>query len=224
MHGILGVIAIAILAAPVGQESGWVSLFDGGTLGGWVQKNGTATYGVKDGAIVGRSSTGEHNSFLCTARGYGNFELEFEVRLAKGLNSGVQVRSREKASGDIGVDPKAPLGRVHGPQVEIDAGDADGSNSGYVYGEATGRGWITPEDRLRRHRHFKDGEWNRFRIVAEGSRFRTWINGQAVEDLTDAAIFETHPRGFIGLQVHAVKSGQGPFEVAWRNIRIREIR
>lgn len=224
MHGMIVALAATLLAAPAAAERGWVGLFDGKTLNAWVQKNGTATYTVKDGAIVGRTSTGEHNSFLCTEKLYGDFELEFEVRVDKGLNSGVQIRSRQKSEGDVGVDPKAPMGRVHGPQVEIDTPEPEGSNSGYVYGEATGRGWITPEQRLLRHRHMKGGEWNRFRVLAEGLRIRTWINGQAVDDLSDEALFKTHPKGFIGLQVHAVKQGTGPFEVAWRNLRIRELK
>ena len=33
--------------------------------------------------------------------------------------------------------------------------------------------------------------------------------------------FESHPSGFIGLQVHGVGNA-GPFTVAWRNLKIRE--
>ena len=47
------------------------------------------------------------------------------------------------------------------------------------------------------------------------------INGTPVADLNDAQAFQTHPRGFIGLQVHGIKAGSGPYTVAWRNIRIR---
>ena len=31
------------------------------------------------------------------------------------------------------------------------------------------------------------------------------------------------PSGFIGLQVHGIKRGSGPYEVRWRNIRIRDL-
>ena len=57
--------------------SDWVSLFDGETLDGWTQKNGTATYEVSDGVILGRSVLKSPNSFLCTNQTYGDFELEF---------------------------------------------------------------------------------------------------------------------------------------------------
>ena len=61
-------------------SDGWQSLFDGETLGGWTQQNGTATYEVRDGVIVGRSVLKSPNSFLCTNETYGDFELEFEVK------------------------------------------------------------------------------------------------------------------------------------------------
>ncbi len=209
-------LCLTLVAESVrGDDSGWVALFDGKTLEGWVQKNGTATYRVEDGCIVGKTSEGSPNSFLCTKKDYCDFELEFEVKVDDRLNSGVQIRSKTKGS---------PTGRVYGPQVEIESAGKQGCEAGYVYGEATGRGWLTPQDRLKPHKHFKDGEWNRYRVVAKGARIQTWINGKPIEDLTDEAIHKTHPCGFIGLQVHGIRKGQGPYEVRWRNIRIRELK
>lgn len=203
------------LAGSSAFASDWANLFDGKTLDGWTQRNGTASYAAEEGTIVGRTDEGSPNSFLCTNDDYGNFELEFEVKVDNPLNSGVQIRSQTK--GDT------PDGRVNGPQVEIEASGADGAEAGYVYGEATGRGWLTPEGRLKPHKHFKDGQWNQYRVVAYGPRIQTWINGQPIEDLTDEAIYKTHPTGFIGLQVHGIPKGAGPYEVAWRNIRIRTL-
>jgi hypothetical protein len=221
-------VAVALLGVPApagrAEEGGWVSLFDGQTLKGWVQKNGTASYRVEDGTLVGKTAEGSPNSFLCTEREYGDFELELEVKVHDSLNSGVQIRSKQKTDGAAGADAKAPDGRVYGPQVEIAAGGEKGSDSGYLFGESTGRGWLTPKERLQLHAHFKKGEWNRYRVVAQGPRIRTWINDQPIDDLTDEAIYQTHPKGFIGLQVHGIKKGTGPFEVAWRNIRIRELK
>ena len=37
-------------------DDGFQSLFDGKTLEGWTQKNGTATYRVEDGCVVGKTS------------------------------------------------------------------------------------------------------------------------------------------------------------------------
>ena len=213
----LAIAAVALTSAPV-MAGEWVSLFNGKNLDGWIQKNGTATYSVEDGTIVGVTSDGSPNSFLCSKKDYGNFELEFEVKVHNSLNSGVQIRSQTKET-----DKKDTFGRVNGPQVEIEASGNNGAEAGYIYGEATGRGWLTPQDQLVPHKKMKDGEWNKFRVVANGPHIQTWINGEMVADLTDEAIYETHPKGFIGLQVHGIKKGDGPFDVAWRNIRIKTI-
>ena len=121
------------------DADGWVDLFDGKTLSGWIQKNGTATYRVEDGTIVGKTTKGSPNSFLCTAKEYGDFELEFEVRVDDRLNSGVQIRSQTKET-SAEAEAEGKFGRVNGPQVEIEASGSGGAESGYVYGEATGRG------------------------------------------------------------------------------------
>jgi hypothetical protein len=137
-------LAFASLVSQSLAGSGeWKSLFDGKTLDGWIQKNGTATYRVEDSAIVGQTTKGSPNSFLCTEKEYGDFELEFEVKLINNeLNSGVQIR--------------------------------------------------------------------------------TWINGEAISDLTDTKKLESHPKGFIGLQVHGV-GNRGPYKVIWRNLRIKSL-
>jgi hypothetical protein len=52
---------------------------------------------------------------------------------------------------------------------------------------------------------------------------QTRVDRQEVEALTDQQAYETHPRGFVGLQVHGVGRESGPFEVAWRKLRIRPL-
>ncbi|MEZ6049224.1 MAG: DUF1080 domain-containing protein [Planctomycetaceae bacterium] len=193
----------------------WVELFNGTSLEGWTQKNGTATYRIEDGTIVGKTNEGSPNSFLCTDKLYGDFELEFEVKVHDDLNSGVQIRSQTEGGTNDG--------RVNGPQVEIEASGENGAEGGYIYGEATGRGWLVPEDKLIPHKHFKDGEWNKYRVVAKGPTITTWINGEQIIELTDEEIYKTHAVGFIGLQVHGIGKGKGPYEVAWKNIRIKEL-
>jgi len=208
--------AAAVLAATSASAADWVKLFDGKTLDGWIQKNGTAKYKVVDGTIHGTTNEGSPNSFLCSEKEYGDFELEFEVKVHNSLNSGVQIRSKTK-------EPKgdAKFGRVYGPQVEIEASGAKGAEAGYVYGEATGLGWLTSKEDLKPHKTMKDGEWNKFRVVAKGATISTWINGRQIEELTHADIYKTHPKGFIGLQVHGIRKGTGPYDVAWKNIRIK---
>ena len=200
------------------------SIFNGKNLDGWSQKNGSAIYRVENGAIVGKTNEGSPNSFLCSNKLYGDFELQFEVKLINNeLNSGVQIRSqtkelneKEKASGE-------KFGRVNGPQVEIEATKDKGAESGYIYGEAIG-GWMTPKEELIPHKNFKNGKWNKYKIIAKGPFIKTWVNGNQISNLKDEEKFKSHPKGFIGLQVHGIKKGTGPYEVAWRNIKIREIK
>ena len=206
-------LAFTFVGLPAGFAGEWTSMFDGKSLDGWTQRNGTATYRIEGKTIVGKTNEGSPNSFLCSNEEYSDFELEFEVKVHDKLNSGVQIRSQTKGG--------TKTGRVNGPQVEIEASGDAGAEAGYVYGEATGRGWLTPEDRLKPHKHFKDGEWNKFRVVAKGPRIQTWINAYEIEDLTDEPIYKTHAKGFIGLQVHGIGKGTGPYEVAWRKIRIK---
>ena len=216
-------LSLSICLSAKHHKGGLTPIFDGKTLNGWTQLNGTATYRVEKGAIVGKTMEGSPNSFLCSDKLYGDFELQFQVKLINNeLNSGVQIRSqcrelndKEKARGDKN-------GRVNGPQVEIEATKENGAESGYVYGEALG-GWMTPKNDLTPHKHFKNGEWNQYRIVARGPRIQTWVNGNQVSNLTDKEKFKSHPKGFIGLQVHSIKKGTGPYEVAWKNIKIKEL-
>ena len=219
-------MALCLLVCPSFADDGWTPLFDGETLKGWEKDDlGQAEYQVVDGTIHGRTVEGSPNTFLVSEQEYGDFELEFEVKVHDQLNSGCQIRSRGKTKADLKGEPKekqkSSLGRFHGPQVEIEASPGQ---SGYIYGEATGRGWLSPEplDADHAHSHMKNGQWNHFRIVAKGPRIQTWINGVMIADLTDEGIYETHPKGHIGLQVHGIRSGTGPYDVAWRKIRIRD--
>ena len=139
----------------------WTALFNGTDLGGWVPKNGTASFRVNDaGHIVGKTSESSPNSFLCTEKAYGDFELRFEVKVADELNSGVQIRSQSL--------PDYKDGRVHGPQVEIAVVPGQ---AGYVYSEGTGRGWLS-QDRSKTS-PFKNGDWNHYYVRAQGDRIQT---------------------------------------------------
>src|SRR5262249_50825037 len=105
-------------------EDGWVKLFNGKNLSGWVQYGGRALYQVEDNQIVGRSVPNTTNSFLCTRRHYADFILELEFKVDPDLNSGVQIRSHVyDEDRTLELDGKKitiPAGRVHGYQVEID--------------------------------------------------------------------------------------------------------
>lgn len=166
-----------------------------------------ASYEVVDGAIIGTTSARSPNSFLCSDRFYGDYELEFDVKLFDDqLNSGVQIRSHS--------NPAYKGGRVHGYQVEV----ATNGHAGFIYDEA-GRGWLSKDrDQPARRAAFKKGEWNRYRVICFGQSIRTWVNGVPVAHVTDAV----SPAGFIGLQVHSV-GGDPKWRVGWKNLRLREL-
>ena len=200
----------------------WTSLFDGKSLDGWSVKSGYATYKVEDGGVIaGTTADGSPNSFLTSDKQYGDFELMFEVKVDDGLNSGVQIRSLLKNADKA----NSYGGRLYGPQVEIESGPGQ---AGYIYGEATGRGWLSPEPQskdkaVNQHDHFKNGQWNQYRVVAKGANIKVWINGEMIADLSDEEIYKTHPKGMIGLQVHGIGKKSGPFEVRWRNLKIKPL-
>ncbi len=185
----------------------WTPIFNGKNLDGWTQKNGTASYRVDGGVIIGTTSEGSPNSFLCTEKNYKDFELMFDVNVHKELNSGVQIRSESWK------DYKN--GRVHGPQVEIEVSPG---NAGYIYSEGTGRGWLSKD---RSKNAFRNNGWNHFYVRAVGNRIQTWINGVSVADLEEEEISQS---GFIGLQVHGIPRGTGPLEVRWRNLLVKELK
>ena len=150
-------LAILFLTAALVQaddSKGWTSLFNGETLEGWKHSTlGEAEYSVVDGAIKGITVEGSPNTFLLSEKEYGDFELEFEVKVHDSLNSGVQIRSREKTEEDLATSgkngkPAKDLNRFYGPQVEIEASPGQ---AGYIYGEATGFGWLSPEPQDKGH-------------------------------------------------------------------------
>ncbi|MGC1243522.1 MAG: family 16 glycoside hydrolase [Chryseosolibacter sp.] len=220
------VIAFALPDEKESQTSSgdkWIDLFDGSTLNGWVHMNGSHRYTVEDGVIVGRTVTGSPNSFLCTTQEFSDFELELEAMVDSVTNSGIQIRSKARpVTEGEGHDMRA--GRVNGPQVELQRNHRPGTpTSGLIYGEALGTGWLSAEAKINNGHHYLFNEgWNHIRILAQGARVQTWVNGHAVEDLTNGEVFKTHARGFIGLQMHGMPDGR-LYTMRWKNIRIRPL-
>jgi 3-keto-disaccharide hydrolase len=206
---VLTLACLSLMSSPLpADEEGFVPLFDGKTLNGFVQRGGKATYRVEDGAVVGTTVLNTPNSFLCTDRDYANFILELEFKVDSRMNSGVQIRSQSLDSYN--------KGRVHGYQVEIDPSER--AWTGGIYDEGR-RGWLYKLDKNDSARAaFKQNEWNKFRVVCDGDSIKTWINGVPAADLHDSMT----PTGFIALQVHGTKV-ETPMEVRWRNIRIKTL-
>jgi hypothetical protein len=148
--------------------------------------------------------------------------LELEVKCAPELNSGVQVRSHvyEKDTPQAS-DPKRirPAGTVYGPQCEVATRET--GTAGNFWDEARRTRWLDDwADKAKAKDAFRDGEWNRYRIAVQGDRYRSWVNGVPCADFADAG----DTSGLIGLQVHAIPKGKGPYQVRWRNVRIKELK
>lgn len=210
------------------QNEEWRDLFNGNNLDGWEIKGAEeSNFFVEDGMIVMETKMGIPNSFLVTTKDYSNFELEVEFMVDRGMNTGVQIRSSVYSrdtttaylSGRLEDEIRDwPAGTVHGYQIEIDPSDRAWTGGFYEEG---GRGWLVPLTENEEARMaFRQREWNHFRIIADGIRIQTWINGIQAVDTTD----DLAASGFIGLQLHSIgnKEQEGK-RTLWKNIRIRQL-
>ena len=110
----LGYILASPATAGTKDTNEWRSLFNGENLDGWEFRGkmdeSAPTFDVENGAIVGRTRMPVNpTAFVGTTEQFKDFELIFEVKIDKDLNSGVQVRSTSE-------------GPVRGAQVEIQNG------------------------------------------------------------------------------------------------------
>jgi putative heme-binding domain-containing protein len=168
-------------------------LFNGQDLTGWTGDR--QLWSVENGEIVGRTSGIDHNSFLLSDLAAENFKLSFEVKLKDNAgNSGVQFRSK----------PLKGYNEVLGYQADIGP-----TWWGKLY-EENGRALLWDKSG---ESHVKHGDWNRYEIEADGSRVRTWINGQPCVDLDDP---DGSRDGIIALQIHAGDA----MEVRFRHLKL----
>ena len=168
---LFSLLALTASAATLVADD-WIELFDGKTFDGWHQAGGKHKYEVVDSMIVGTAVAGEGNAFMTTDETYQDFELKFEVRLDKRLNSGCQVRSV----------PVGKSGHLRGPQVEI-----AGGRTGFFYGEVMKKAdgspqkWLSPNLEDEKEEPilgaFKEDEWNSIRIRVLEDHYQTWVNG-----------------------------------------------
>ena len=214
---------LLIMAGSFAVSAGeWVELSEGSTLKDWTKVGGGATYVIEDGVITGTTGPGK-NTFL-TRGPYSDFILEFEVRCDPELNSGVQIRSHQytkETPQESKPNRMRENGEVYGYQCEITSKtNRENGCAGNFWDEGRRTRWLdTTVKAAEKQAVYKAGEWNAFRVVAQGSRIRSSVNGVPIADFED----DRDASGFIGLQVHSIKSGTGPFRVSWKKVRIREL-
>jgi hypothetical protein len=158
--------------------------------------------------LVGHAEGMGRNSFLVSTAEYGDFELRVGVKIDAGGNSGVQIRS------NVDWDANNGEGSLWGYQIEIDPSARAWSGGLYYEGS---RGWLASlaENQAARET-FEVGEWNEYRILCEGARIRTWVNGVPAVDFTDSEE-DVELSGHIAFQVHNGERSH----VEWREPIIR---
>ena len=186
------------------------SLFNGQDLEGWTI-HGTEKWYVDTGELICESGPDAEYGYLSTNAFYNNFELTLEFKQEANGNSGVFFRSTlegTKITGwQVEVAPPCP----QEPKDGICPGDATGG----IY-ESYGRGWLIKPD-YELDKNLKMGDWNKMRVLVQGNRVQTFLNGVAMVDMSDTKIGAG--KGSIALQIH---SGGG-IKVRWRNIQLKTL-
>ncbi len=208
-------------AAPTGLSAeeaaeGFVPLFDGKSLAGWVGIGGdTSSYYVKDGMLICKSTGKVH---IFTEREYGNFILRLQIKLDPGGNNGLGIRTQ------ISKEP-----HIYGMELQILEDDyyADGDpiklkdyqHHGSIYGVVPAKtGHLKPA-----------GRWNDQEVICDGRRVKVILNGAVIvdADLDKVQPIDGHEhpglkyeKGHIGLHAH----GNYGAEVFFRNMRIKELK
>ncbi|MDX2039546.1 MAG: DUF1080 domain-containing protein [Isosphaeraceae bacterium] len=219
--------AIALSTASRGAEPGFESLFDGKTLAGWKALD-MSFWSVADGAITGRS-TPEHpcrtNRFLVWQGGdVADFELRLKFRVSgNGGNSGVQFRSVLRPDG-LAVGYQADifqsgdyLGGVCDEMHNRKGHELLSANGRRTVIDAAGKRVSTPLGPPAKMR--PPGEWNDYRIRAEGRKITLEINGTPSTELIDNEEGHFDLSGFLGLQLRA----GDPMVVQFKDIELKKL-
>jgi hypothetical protein len=212
MRPLLALFAFAPVAA---ADDGFVPLFNGKDLSGWVNVNtAPGTFFAKDGEIV---TTGSPTGYLRTDRQYENFVLEFEwmhTRAQGMANSGLFVWG----------DPLPAVGTGYTRGIEVQVlinYEADWATShGDLFSIWGAR--CTPdrphprkgtERCLPSERRVKGaGHWNHYKVIANDGALKLHVNGKEVSGVSKCS-----PRkGYLALESEGA-------ECHFRNLKIREL-
>lgn len=202
-------VATPATAASAADEEGFVKLFDGKTLDGWI--GATKGYQVVDGVLV-CPKTGGGN--LYTAKEYADFVFRFEFKLTPGANNGLGIRA--PTTGDAAytgmelqiLDDTAPQYK------NLQKYQYHGSIYGIVAAE---RGHLKPV-----------GEWNSQEVTAKGRRITVKLNDKVIVDADldeatkDGTVDKKNHPGLKNTSGHIGFLGHGT-QVEFRNIRIKDL-
>ncbi|NUR55116.1 MAG: DUF1080 domain-containing protein [Acidobacteria bacterium] len=211
--------AVAVLGAAQPRADGFVDLFNGKDLTGWINVNTAEdTWKVRDGLLI---CSGHPIGVMRTARQYENFMLHIEWRhMEPGGNSGVFAWSSARP------DPESRLPNgIEIQMLELEWPNLNRRNGvtppiAYVHGELFGVGGVTvTPDNPRGERSMSienrckgKGEWNTYDVVAIDGVMKLAVNGKFVNGISHA----TQKKGYLCLESEGA-------EIHFRNIRILEL-
>jgi hypothetical protein len=161
------------------QPAPWESLFDGKTSVGWRTQSRAAfpsnAWKIEDGCL--RSIGTAPRIDLSTARVFRNFELEFEWKLERGVNSGVKYLV-------FGMRPNPPTGKLD-PDVPKALGfelqlvdDSVNEDAKLAPSHSTGALYLFVAPH-----HVPTlpvGQWHRAKILVQGRKIEHWLDGVRV--------------------------------------------
>ena len=209
----LAACAFALAAGKPAGEEGFVSLFNGKDLTGWVYggKQSGKGYQVEDGVLFCTEHDGGN---LFTEKEYSDFSFRFEFKNEESGNNGVGIRSPLEG------DP-AYVG------MEIQILDDDGKAWKDKLRPAQYHGSIYDVVPAKRGSLKPAGEWNSEEIIAKGRHVTVILNGNTIvdanlDDVKDEAVLKKHPGlkragGHIGFLGHGSR-------VEFRNMRVKELK
>jgi hypothetical protein len=183
---LVGAAALALRPARAGEKGGEVKLFNGQDLTGWrvyLGKKGAdakETFQVRDGVI---HCTGKPNGYILTDKEYSNYVLKVKWRWpGKPGNSGVFVH----VVGPDKIWPKA----VEAQLMADHAGDFWLVDNFKLTVDPARQDKKTPRHyyRLKDNVEKTVGEWNQYEITCKGDTVRLVINGQLVNEGTNAEL------------------------------------
>lgn len=189
-------IAIFVFA---GFRTADEKLFNGKNLEGWVVDPAELSghWTVKKGKVLYGENMDKKGSMIWTEKSYVDYELELEYRtLSEDYDTGV-----------------FPRGDGHQVQIGVSR-SLQRDMTACIYAPADNRG-AYPAQTDKVAEFHKLGEWNRLRIIVEGKRIQTFLNGEPFVDYEGIAI---NGEGPIGLQLHAGVH----MAVEFRNIVVRK--
>ena len=169
---------------------GWVSLFDGRTIGAEWDRVGETNWRVEDGAIVADKRTSQNAAHLVTKAKYKDFELHVEFWASDDANSGIFLRCQDAAQ----------IADRSCYEVNIYDQRKDPT---YGTGAIVNFAEVDPMPKA-------GGKWNTYAITAKGRRITVVLNGQKTVELHNGLFAEgpitlQHGDGVIKFRKVAIK-------------------